>query len=120
MEEFFLPYDLAERLRLLGYDEPCMAYYTYTTRRFCLYSRILTKLCQLKDLQEGYTLAPLYEQVVVWLAKKGVVVRLNVTGESYEVRAREWDADVFVGVLTQQDAVAEALDMIEGKNKPNI
>jgi len=120
MEEFFLPYELAVRFKNLGYDEPCMAYFTYTTQRFCLFSRILTNLCTLKDLQEGYTLAPLYEQVGTWLAKKGVVVRLNASGEGYEVRAKEWDIEYFIGVYNQADAVAEALDMLDGKNKPKL
>lgn len=112
IEDLFVPFDLAAKLKANGFDEPCMAYFTYTHRRFNLYTRILTSLCRHKDLNEGYTLAPLWQQVIEWLVTKGMIVRLNAAGTGYEVRAKEWDVDHYFGNLEIGDAIDEALKLI--------
>ncbi len=77
MSKEFVPYELAVALKELGFDEPCIAYYTFATQRLSRvgigeygvdFVTVVTK-----DLYEGYTIAPLWQQAFEWLLyKKGV------------------------------------------------
>jgi len=82
MNKNFVPYEIAEQLNKLGFDEPCIAYYTYTTQKLCTSSArdgyspsngdIVT--VQLKDLYKDYILAPLWQEVFDWFRIKiGVI-----------------------------------------------
>lgn len=70
MKHLFVPYEIALKLKELGFDEPC----------FCAYNNI-EELSQLDKLQ-GYSnalfdyviLAPLYQQVIDWFRIKHYII----------------------------------------------
>jgi hypothetical protein len=63
MEKEFVPYELALRMKQLGFDEPCFAYYDTGIFTFWYHSE------QQHDLVLNCT-APLYQQAFRWFREK--------------------------------------------------
>jgi hypothetical protein len=71
MEKEFVPYELAVKLKELGFDEPCLAGYSTSSENLEYYSRpLITK--------DSFTIdVPLYQQAFRWLRKKyGIFVSI--------------------------------------------
>ena len=66
MEKFFVTYALAIKLKELGFNEPCIAFYD-NNKKF-IYSPNNEKIYSIK------TLAPTWEQAFDWLETKGIYV----------------------------------------------
>jgi hypothetical protein len=62
IEREFIPYDRALALKELGFDEPCLAIYSFKDLRIGIFS----------NLSSAYNtiLAPLYQQVFRWFREK--------------------------------------------------
>jgi hypothetical protein len=74
MNKEFVSYELAVKLKELGYDEPCVAYFTYATERLsCVHNIERTAdfhTVRQIDLYINYTLAPLWQQAFDWMYEK--------------------------------------------------
>jgi hypothetical protein len=62
MEKEFIPYDLALRMKQLGFDEPCFGYYNYNGTYLFDYKP--------KTDDKNLTKAPLYQQAFRWFREK--------------------------------------------------
>ena len=69
LEKEFVPYDLALKLKKIGFDEPCFGYYTGDKKHLVIrpsMSRIN------EDLNDIVCTAPLYQQAFRWFRRVGV------------------------------------------------
>ena len=73
MEKEFVPYELSLRMKQLGFDEPCLGYYTHN-EKLCSYGsneiNIEYLFCTHKDIYKTYSLAPTFSQAFRWLLDK--------------------------------------------------
>ena len=88
MNKEFVNYNLALKLKELGFDEPCFAFYQ---KEFTIdiptmvdddneYRLSGFRTCKNSEIPAHYTSAPLYQQVVEWLRQKGIIIELIVDG----------------------------------------
>ena len=70
MEKEFVPYDLALRMKRLGFDEPCIARYNVPgeliTSGCYSDSSIMHLVVEQNDICEAHILAPLFQQAFRW------------------------------------------------------
>jgi hypothetical protein len=80
MNKYFVPHEQANKLKELGFNEPCMGYYIPNDLRFiCLVDTNIIPLegDTYEDLDdfvnsETFVLAPLYAQAFEWFRGKGL------------------------------------------------
>lgn len=74
MEKQFVPYEIALKLKELGFDEECFGYYSEQhdkTKIFCLY--------QEEDYFDEIRLeAPLWQQVIDWFDNKNIIIGIDI------------------------------------------
>jgi len=74
MKNLFIPYKQASELKELGFDEPCIGYYTKTTEKLCRVGsskyNVDFETVTLKDIYHDYCLAPTFSQVLEWFRSK--------------------------------------------------
>jgi hypothetical protein len=72
MNNEFVSYEIALKLKELGFDEPCLTYYYELTSnlRTHLAIDIRNAWTYSGNKKLGFTLAPLYQQVFKWLRNK--------------------------------------------------
>jgi hypothetical protein len=72
MNEEFVSYEIALKLKELGFDEPCFTYYYNINGniRTCLSINIYNAWTYLGTKKLGTTLAPLYQQVFRWFREQ--------------------------------------------------
>ena len=72
MEKEFVSYEIALKLKELGFDEPCFTYYYELTSnlRTHLAIDIRNAWTYSGNKKLGFTLAPLYQQVFKWFRNK--------------------------------------------------
>lgn len=86
MKEQFVTYEIALKLKELGFDEECLAIYThnnehYTAGTFFLHTphpfTIEELIPEVQDIRESavYILAPLWQQAIDWLFSNGIAVQ---------------------------------------------
>jgi hypothetical protein len=86
MEKEFVSYEIALKLKELGFDEPCLTYYYELTSnlRTHLAIDIRNAWTYSGNKKLGFTLAPLYQQVFKWLRNKyGIDFSINTTYSKY-------------------------------------
>jgi hypothetical protein len=86
MEKEFVSYEVALKLKELGFDEPCFTYYYELTSnlRTHLGVDINNAWTYSGNKKLGFTLAPLYQQVFKWLRNKyGIDFSINTTYSRY-------------------------------------
>lgn len=68
MNHLFVPYEIAEKLKALGFDEPCFAYFISPTKRVpAAYSKDDEEYPRNSDLIMNWIAAPMHQQVKDWL-----------------------------------------------------
>jgi hypothetical protein len=71
MENEFIPYDLAVKLKNLGFDEPCFAW--YVSESYGLeYGKVVKS-----DLLKDGIVAPTFSQVFRWFREKGFLISFS-------------------------------------------
>jgi hypothetical protein len=69
MEKEFIPYEQALALKVLGFDEPCVAFYYGQLNRLEIGFNWTNEGCK-NSLLEEIVSAPLYQQAFRWFRKK--------------------------------------------------
>jgi hypothetical protein len=86
MEKEFVPYELAVKLKTLGFDEPCLGYYTHN-EKLCSYGsneiNIEYLFCTHKDIYKTYSLAPTFSQAFRWFRENHGAVCEIIRKEDY-------------------------------------
>ena len=72
MEKEFVPYELALRLKALGFDEPCLAIHSNANLKTGLYTlnKYRLKLIKQGSQKDKGVKAPLYQQAFRWFREK--------------------------------------------------
>lgn len=66
LKDQFVPYELALKLKGLGFDEKCFGWFNYNQE--IQYAPSVVKI----DLHNDYTLAPLWQQAFDWFSINGI------------------------------------------------
>jgi hypothetical protein len=74
MEKEFVPYEIALALKELGFDKPCVAYFTKDFQTSKPYILVCEDKLKNQDVNKmsgyGVCLAPLYQQAFRWFREK--------------------------------------------------
>jgi hypothetical protein len=72
MEKEFVPYELALRMKALGFDEPCLAIHSNANPKTGLYTlnKYRLKLIKQGSQKDKGVKAPLYQQAFRWFREK--------------------------------------------------
>jgi hypothetical protein len=117
MEKQFVTYEIAKKLKELGFDEKCFAYYTYNDidkDRFHLQYPLVTNAQLFDPLSKAKyqdVSAPLWQQVISWfMEKKGIHFIftqeevMNVKSKKSAFMKNSIDADFLLGDTWHVDA----------------
>ena len=75
MEKLFIPYELSLLAKEKGFDEQCLALYTYTKERILIKTFIKQDEA---NLFFGGISAPLYQQIIDWFREKyNIIIVIN-------------------------------------------
>ena len=91
MKKEFVPYELAVKLKVLGFDEPCFCFYQieYAEIRPTMvdddeqYRLTGYRTCKNSEIPKHYTSAPTFSQVFRWLREKYDLNYVIVKAESW-------------------------------------
>ena len=76
MEKEFVPYELAVKLKALGFDEPCFGYYSFG-------NELIIETTSHQMISEGCCTAPTFSQAFRWFREKyGLFIQPNRTIDS--------------------------------------
>lgn len=119
LKDIFVPYKIAQKLKEIGFDEPCIAYYD---DRYCLYMwhSIMTKkvsveeelsICNFNESNpyDNIISAPTYEQVFKWFREKGIDSSLFTENGYYYYRGSKGDKFLFSGTESYYEQAQEQL-----------
>jgi hypothetical protein len=96
MEKEFLPYDLALRMKQLGFEEPCLSYYEGESFSY--------NLASIKG--DDYIIpAPLYQQVFRWFRENGFLIHFS----SHDVNIH----DFYIKWSPDKSILSDAYDTYE-------
>jgi hypothetical protein len=116
MEKEFVPYELALRLKALGFDEPCFNFYMGGFKEL---GKI--KYVNPNNVAETNVLAPTFSQAFRWFREKHNVHAEITWSPSYEYEPRKWSDAIyeitFVYVSYTKEWKAESPDMQRGNGK---
>jgi hypothetical protein len=118
MNEQFVTYYIAVKLKELGFNEECLAIYThnnehYLAGTFFLHTphpfTIEELTPKIQDIRESavYILAPLWQQAISFLKERKVLVAERWDG--WEYGAYEWDD--FIYCKTKEQAILKAIEL---------
>lgn len=106
MGEQFVPYELALKLKELGFNEKCLAHYAFTSLK--LNVPVITSSHIHK--------APLWQQAFDWLLLKLPAYNLDQMENTFDLRFydnKEWSYIICMG--TRQDCIEELIELLENK-----
>jgi hypothetical protein len=86
MEKEFVSYEIALKLKELGFDEPCLTYYYELTSnlRTHLAIDVRNAWTYSGNKKLGFTLAPLYQQAFKWIREKhNIDISINTIYSKY-------------------------------------
>ena len=116
MKKEFVPYELAVKLKTLGFDEPCLGYYTHN-EKLCSYGsneiNIEYLFCTHKDIYKTYSLAPTFSQVFRWFREKYnihsfIIPLIDEVGFVYKYQARVHTEESAVKIIGEFETYEEA------------
>lgn len=107
MKNLFVPYNIAKRLKDLGFDEPCLGFYSkkydysekeFDPKLFISENEIETLMIRriVKDCS-----APLWQQVTAWLRD---TKKINIF-VGFRMNVKKWDAHYYDMNLTGKEYV---------------
>ena len=119
MKAEFIPYELALKLKELGFDEPCFGRYDvpgYFILSGCYSnSPLISILVEQNDICEAHTLAPTFSQAFRWFRQKGIMFYITSNksdiGIFYKVIFPNGEA-INISCDTYEDAELELLKIL--------
>jgi len=112
MEKEFVPYELAVKLKALGFDEPCFATWNGETLDMSL---------QIPS-DDYFTKAPTFSQCFRWFEEK---YDNSVTLKTYQTTKRryyDWEVNVYGGLChskyeAELECIKKLIEIVESKPK---
>jgi hypothetical protein len=80
----FGPYELALRMKALGFDEPCFGWYEHNSNFYYCYQEGLVPPSPSKKLIKGAVKAPTFQQAFRWFREKYVLLGFIEPANGYE------------------------------------
>jgi hypothetical protein len=121
MEKEFVPYELAVKLKELGFDEPCFGYYTE------LKDFVMRPHLRQQDCIEGKFLAPTWQSAFRWFREK---YQLHSTITSISQESWQWhiqkpgqqlgklyDEDFYTYEEAELACLEKLIEIVEQKNE---
>lgn len=122
MNEQFVTYEIAKKLKDLGFNEPCFKYYDEEIKKT---EDFLLETRWGYEIKSNYVFAPLWQQAIDWLREKhGLCIEVEVNIDSFDSFIRKIGKplnDYKRGVLGKSyyearlKAIEEAIKMIDKK-----
>lgn len=125
MEKEFVTYELALRMKALGFDEPCMGNY-FHTKELQTYGGDISKI---KNSEFGSVTAPTWQSAFEWFLKE---YQLHCTITSISQESWQWhitkpgeslgklyDEDFYTPEEAQQACLEKLCEIVEQKQKEN-
>ena len=110
MKHLFVPYEIAKKLKELGFEEECLGYYD---NKILTYSKndVFRNFATIKNKLAS---APLYQQVIDWLREKKIKVVENPKFGGWEIWGKYDDNYIQLSnsVYNIDNAIEEALKLI--------
>lgn len=95
MKHLFVPYEIALRLKELGFDEPCLSAYRNADGEQSLMQLSKWTNSGEENTHDGYCAAPLYQQVVDWLRDEHkLALTLTWAGRSGDGTFTYWGCQI--------------------------
>jgi hypothetical protein len=111
MEKEFVPYELALKMKQLGFDEPCFGYYDHTIKKLdTISSDVCERLCK----HDTHIKAPTYSQSFRWFRENHDLVH-EISWSKYK-GGLNFDYDVFSLVLPTDDELGDVDDIVSDKS----
>lgn len=128
MQELFVPYELAVKLKELGFDEYCLCKYNASGDLVTIGcysdSHPIHLAVNQSDICEAHVLAPLYQQVFDWLCKR---INLSTTSWSLEFTESGWDiihvdkaTYEIIDIFRNEAALNKLIKIVENETKSKI
>jgi hypothetical protein len=116
MEKEFIPYTEALALKELGFDEPCLSYYTGDKMHLVIRPFML----RANELESYVVTAPLYQQAFRWFREKyGIVGYCYIPNESgYWGHSFEKKAKYYTYEEAQLECLKKLIEIVR-KNEVN-
>ena len=121
MKNKFIRFDQAVELKKLGFNEPCLAYYT-------IHPHFIFEQVENASREEEKLFAPLFQDAFEWFRKFKLSVNIHDLRDDFEVEIIEWTLgdDRLIHFLDQpyltyreaeEAAVNKLIEIRNGKNK---
>ena len=117
MEKEFVPYEQALELKVLGFNEPCLALY-WNTGKFYTTAEYISVFSthqqnQLGDYNLDSTSAPMWQQAFKWFREKhevyGEIATMNNFAPIYRVYTKDGEVNTYKVFSTYDEAQLECL-----------
>lgn len=114
LKDIFVPYEIAQKLKEIGFDEPCLAYYD---------DKLIEITYPIFSFNNKYEpIAPTYEQVFKWFREKGYHIIIDKVSDRYGyfIRQKERiDGETKTDIYEQarEQAILKTIEIYEQTNK---
>lgn len=81
LKDIFVSYEIVQKLKEIGFDEPCLFYYSWENKMYCLIPNRTDQMRVIditeidnhnaNESEDSFCSAPTYEQVFKWFRKMG-------------------------------------------------
>lgn len=122
MNNEFVTYEIAKKLRELGFDENCLAVFDLEGEEpsFCFKVLQMQAFSKNSDWPEGNVVIPLWQQAIDFWQEKGIYITQLVTTYSGETAWKVSDCRSGTGITEyggykREDAILKAFELIEKK-----
>ena len=125
MEKEFVTYELAVKLKVLGFDEPCCAFYQveYAESRPTMvdddnqYRLTGYRTCKNSEIPEHYTSAPTFSQAFRWLMQFPQIkkYRYNIALYPDGTYSLKDGKDSIYEYLSGDDCIDKLIEIVENK-----
>jgi hypothetical protein len=116
MKKEFIPYELALRMKRLGFDEPCCGYYDHTIKELdTISSDVCERLCK----HDTHIKAPTYSQVFRWFrGKYNIHIRIEKFDETkWWANWGSWTSEFYDSYEEAElHCLEKLMDIVEQKN----
>ncbi|GIZ15524.1 hypothetical protein [Capnocytophaga catalasegens] len=113
LKDIFVSYEIAEKLKEIGFDQECLFYYSYPEKIHCL-THNKTEQTSVLDIEEiwahntneseePFCSAPTYEQVFKWFREKRLfsIVYMTENKNGYEIEIEYENKHICINLFNE-------------------
>lgn len=116
MKKQFVTYDIALKLKELGFDEECFGYFIRKYKEFKLIEGDLFSNNTYTGAENFLICAPLWQQAIDWLSlKHNITIRPCLFSDQFQLHRLEWSEYDFLVYENREQAVLEGVKSCQKK-----